>query len=53
MVVPLVLDRYKGPLEKQFYRAFDQLQRLQEMRAGEHVPACVNIDLAVHTEDAN
>lgn len=45
------LLKYEGSIEKQFYKAIDQLERLQRIRAGDHVPAPVNIDLAVDTED--
>ena len=42
---------YAGSIERQFYKALDQLERLQRLRAGDHVPAPVNIDLAVDTEN--
>jgi hypothetical protein len=45
------LLKYEGSIERQFYRALSELERLQRMRSGDHVPAPVNIDLAVHTED--
>jgi hypothetical protein len=45
------LLKYEGSIEKQFYKAINQLERLQRMRAGDNVPAPVNIDLAVHTEN--
>ncbi len=46
------LLKYEGSIEKQFYKAIDQLERLQRLRAGDHVPAPVNIDVAVDTENA-
>jgi len=45
------LLKYEGSIEKQFYKAIDQLERLQRLRAGDNVPAPVNIDLAVHTDN--
>ncbi len=45
------LLKYEGSIEKQFYRALDELERLQRMRSGDHVPAPVSINLAVHRED--
>lgn len=37
--------RYEGPLDKQLYRAMDQLERLQRHRRGEKVPPPLNIKL--------
>ena len=45
------LLKSEGSVERQFYRALNELERLQRMRSGDHVPAPVNIDLAVHRED--
>lgn len=45
------LLKYEGSIERQFYKAIDQLERLQRIRAGDHVPAPVNVDLAVNTEN--
>jgi hypothetical protein len=45
------LLKYEGSIERQFYKAIDQLERLQRLRAGDHVPAPVNIDLAVDAEN--
>jgi hypothetical protein len=45
------LLKYEGSIERQFYKAIDQLERLQRLRAGDHVPAPVNVDLAVNTEN--
>ncbi|MGE5294713.1 MAG: hypothetical protein ACM3VT_07780 [Solirubrobacterales bacterium] len=44
------LLKYEGSIEKQFYRAIDQLERLQRFRAGDNVPAPVNIDVRVDEE---
>lgn len=44
------LLKYEGPIEKQFYKAISQLERLQRLRAGEPVPAPISIDLNVNTE---
>jgi hypothetical protein len=45
------LLKYEGSIDRQFYKAIDQLERLQRLRAGDNVPAPVNIDLAVDTKD--
>jgi hypothetical protein len=45
------LLRYEGAIERQFYKAIDQLERLQRMRAGDTVPAPVNLDVAVNAEE--
>ena len=39
------LLKYEGSIEKQFYKAIDQLERLQRLRAGDNVPAPVAIDI--------
>ncbi len=44
-----VLDkimRYETTLERQMYRAMDQLERLQRRRAGEEVPPPVNVEVS-------
>ncbi len=46
------LLKYEGSIEKQFYKAINQLERLQRLRAGDNVPPPVNIDVAVDTENA-
>ena len=45
------LLKYEGAIERQFYKAIDQLERLQRLRAGDSVPAPLNIDLAVKTDE--
>ena len=45
------LLKYEGAIERQFYKAIDQLERLQRLRKGDAVPAPVNINLAVDTEN--
>lgn len=45
------LLKYEGAIERQFYKAIDQLERLQRLRAGDNVPAPVNIDVAVNPEN--
>jgi len=42
------LLKYEGSIERQFYKAIDQLERLQRRRLGDNVPAPVNIDLNVN-----
>ena len=39
------LLRYETAIERQLYKAINQLERLQRQRAGEHVPAPVQVDL--------
>ncbi|MHC4475255.1 MAG: hypothetical protein ACYTEL_06405 [Planctomycetota bacterium] len=41
------LLRYEGAIERQFYRAMNQLERLQRLRLGDKVPAPVEVDLNV------
>ncbi len=41
--------RYEAHLDRQLYRAMDQLERLQRQRAGENVPPPVNINLGRRT----
>ena len=42
-----VLSRYEATLERSFYRALHELQRIQGMRQGCHVLAPVSIDLTL------
>ena len=44
-----VLSRYEASLERSFYRALHELQRIQGMRLGHHVLAPLSIDI---TNDA-
>ena len=39
------LLRYETAIERQMYQAIRQLERLQRMRAGDHVPAPVQVDV--------
>jgi hypothetical protein len=39
------LLRYEVHLDRQLYRAMDQLERLQRQRKGENVPAPLNVNL--------
>jgi hypothetical protein len=39
------LIRYESHLDRQLYRAMDQLERLQRHRRGENVPPPLNIKL--------
>jgi hypothetical protein len=39
------LLRYETAIERQLYKAMNQLERLQRLRAGDHVPAPVQVDL--------
>jgi len=43
------LLRYEAHLDRQLYRAMDQLERLQRQRRGENVPPPVNINLGRRT----
>jgi len=43
------LLRYEGAIERQFYKALNQLERLQRLRVGDKIPAPVEVDLDVNT----
>ncbi len=43
------LLRYEGAIERQLYKALNQLERLQRLRAGDNVPAPVEVNLDVNT----
>jgi len=42
------LLRYEGAIERQLYKAMNQLERLQRMRSGECVPAPVEVEVDVN-----
>jgi hypothetical protein len=44
------LLRYEGAIERQLYKAMNQLERLQRLRLGDHVPAPVEVDVAVNSD---
>jgi hypothetical protein len=39
------LLRYEGSIERQLYKAMNQLERLQRLRSGDNVPAPVEVDV--------
>lgn len=41
------LSRYEAAIERSFYRALHELQRLQAVRRGQHVPAPVAVDVTI------
>ena len=43
------LLRYEGAIERQFYKALNQLERLQRLRSGDNVPAPVEVAVDVNT----
>jgi hypothetical protein len=43
------LLRYEGAIERQLYKAVNQLERMQRLRAGDNVPPPVEVDLDVNT----
>ncbi len=43
------LLRYEGAIERQLYKALNQLERLQRIRAGDNVPPPVEVDVDVNT----
>ncbi|MFX0196163.1 MAG: hypothetical protein ACFFCW_08575 [Candidatus Hodarchaeota archaeon] len=43
------LLRYEGAIERQLYKALNQLERLQRLRAGDNVPAPVEMDVDINT----
>ena len=45
------LLRYETAIERQLYRAINQLERCQRRRQGDHVPAPVELDVNLNTED--
>jgi len=45
------LSRYESMLEKSFYRAFHELQRLQAMRLGHQVALPIAIDTEINEQD--
>jgi len=44
------LLRYEGAIERQFYKALNQLERVQRLRSGEKIPAPVEVDLDVNKD---
>jgi len=44
------LLRYEAAIERQLYKALNQLERLQRMRLGDKVPAPIAVDIDVNTE---
>jgi len=44
------LLKYEGTIEKQLYRAINQLERLQRTRKGEIVPPPIHLDVDVNSE---
>ena len=47
------LLRYEGAIERQLYKALNQLERMQRLRAGDNVPAPLEVDLDVNTGQNN
>ena len=45
------LLRYETAIERQFYKAMNQLERMQRLRAGDDVPAPAEVDLNLNTEN--
>ncbi len=43
------LLRYEGAIERQLYKALNQLERLQRLRAGDNVPPPVEVDVDINT----
>jgi hypothetical protein len=43
------LLRYEGAIERQLYKALNQLERMQRLRAGDSVPPPVEVDVDVNT----
>jgi hypothetical protein len=44
------LLRYERAIERQLYKAINQLERQQRLRVGDNVPAPVAVDVDVNTE---
>jgi len=47
------LLRYEGSIERQLYKAINQLERQQRLRAGDNVPAPLAVDVDVNTGQNN
>ncbi len=47
------LLRYEGAIERQLYKAINQLERQQRLRAGDNVPAPITVDVDVNTGQNN
>jgi hypothetical protein len=47
------LLRYEGAIERQLYKALNQLERLQRLRSGDNVPAPVEVDVDVNTSQGS
>jgi len=45
------LSRYEAAIERSYYRAFHELQRLQDARLGGHVPPPLTLDVTVSRQD--
>jgi len=45
------LLRYEAAIERQFYKALNQLERLQRMRLGDKIPAPLAVEVDVNTAD--
>jgi hypothetical protein len=43
-------SRYETAIENKLFRAMNQLERLQRLRHGEHVPAPVSADVGIHSD---
>jgi len=43
------LLRYEGAIERQLYKALNQLERMQRLRSGDTVPAPVEVDVDINT----
>jgi hypothetical protein len=44
-------QRYESTNENKLYRAVNQLERIRRSQQGEHIPAPVAVDVAVHSDD--
>ena len=47
------LLRYEGSIERQFYKALNQLERLHRLRTGDRVPAPVQVDVDLDSGHCN
>ena len=46
------LLRYEGAIERQLYKALNQLERIQRLRSGDNVPPPVKVDVDVNTDQS-
>ena len=46
------LLKYEGSIDRQFYKAVNELERLQRLRKGDAVPPPIDIDLNITSQNS-